>query len=164
MPQFDLSVFGPQIVWTALCFAVLVMGMYGVIMPRYWRVHQQRADSVDQQKKVSDAIRHQAEALFRITENALHVTRHEAANIIEHAEKTAKEESQRVRLEEERQGMQQIARARERMAQSGEDMVVHMNNSIPELASFLVDQWSHAQSNGNIATPHDVPPGKSHEQ
>lgn len=142
MPQFDTSVFGSQIVWTLVCFALLVSGMYAFIMPRFWRVRQQRQEMVNSHHDQANAIRQQAETLFRSTQEALQQTRQEAQRMIEQAEQTVKDNAHRVRLEEERLSTQQMHRVRADMAQAVIDTTGQLQKEVAQLACMTIDQWA----------------------
>jgi F0F1-type ATP synthase membrane subunit b/b' len=146
MPQFDTSVFGSQIVWTLVCFALLVAGMYGIIMPRFWKVRQQRQDGADKLCAQANSIRQQAETVLRSTEEAMKVTRQEARHMIEQAEQTVKDNVHRVRLEEERLGNQQMSRTREELQQLVIQTSGQLQNDVAHLAQMTIDQWAHPKS------------------
>lgn len=46
MPQFDLSVFVPQLVWLTIFFAILYFGIVGLTLPRLGRVMETREATV----------------------------------------------------------------------------------------------------------------------
>ena len=88
MPQLDPATFTPQIVWLAITFAVLLLVMWRVVVPRIAEVLQTRQGRLDDNLERAAALKDEAEAILAAYENTLQEARTEAQAVIAEASAT----------------------------------------------------------------------------
>lgn len=93
MPQFDPSVFAPQLVWLVIAFGVFYLAMARFGLPTVSRVLEERVERVAEDRDQAESLRHESEEARRARDAALADARRKAAETVAAAEARAREEA-----------------------------------------------------------------------
>ena len=93
MPQLDISVFPPQIIWLLITFIVLYIVMSRVALPRIGSILEQRQNKIDDCLDTAEALRNESNADAETYEKMLNDSREQARLLIYETSKTMSQES-----------------------------------------------------------------------
>ena len=82
LPQLDASTYAPQVIWLAITFAVLYVIMAKVALPRIGHVLEERRYKIDQNLKMAESLKGEAEAAAEAYEGALADARARAGTVL----------------------------------------------------------------------------------
>ena len=82
LPQLDASTYAPQVIWLAITFAVLYVLMAKVALPRIGHVLEERRYKIDQNLKMAESLKGEAEAAAEAYEGALADARARAGTVL----------------------------------------------------------------------------------
>jgi F-type H+-transporting ATPase subunit b len=82
MPQLEIATFYSQLFWLIICFSIIILFSWRISLPRLATLLQQRWEQIEGQKKLAHALRLEAEALQKIYDKDLELSRHRAKEII----------------------------------------------------------------------------------
>ncbi len=147
LPQLDASTYAPQVIWLAITFAVLYVLMAKVALPRIGHVLEERRYKIDQNLKMAESLKGEAEAAAEAYEGALADARARAGTVLsdvrEGAARDAAERQAELRarlhadIQEAEAG---IAEARDKAVAGIRDVAAEVAHSAAEkLAGETVD-------------------------
>ena len=93
MPQFDLSVVEPQLVWLLIAFGIFYLLMSRLALPRIANVLQERVDRVADDLDQAEVLRRESEHVRQAREETLAEARAAAAKAVAEATARAREEA-----------------------------------------------------------------------
>ena len=82
LPQLDTSTYAPQVIWLAITFGVLYVLMTRVALPRIGHVLEERRYKIDQNLKMAESLKGEAEAAAEAYEGALADARARAGTVL----------------------------------------------------------------------------------
>jgi F-type H+-transporting ATPase subunit b len=82
LPQLDPGTYAPQVIWLAITFAVLYLLMAKVALPRISHVLEERRHKIDQNLKMAESLKGEAEAAAEAYEGALADARARAGTVL----------------------------------------------------------------------------------
>ena len=82
LPQLDASTYAPQVIWLAITFGVLYVLMAKVALPRIGHVLEERRHKIDQNLKMAESLKGEAEAAAAAYEGALADARARAGTVL----------------------------------------------------------------------------------
>ena len=147
LPQLDASTYAPQVIWLAITFAVLYVIMARVALPRIGHVLEERRSTIDQNLKMAESLKGDAEAAAAAYEGALADARARAGTVLSDVrEGAARETAERqaelgARLHADIQEAEAgIAEARDKAVAGIRDVAAEVAHSAAEkLAGETVD-------------------------
>lgn len=71
MPQFDITVWPPQLIWLAICFTALYFLMSRRVLPRISDVLEERDHKINDALRKADLLKEDAEAVYAAYEKTM---------------------------------------------------------------------------------------------
>ena len=147
LPQLDASTYAPQVIWLAITFGVLYVLMTRVALPRIGHVLEERRYKIDQNLKMAESLKGDAEAAAAAYEGAMADARARAGDVLgdvrEGAARDAAERQEELgaRLHADIQEAEAgIAEARDKAVAGIRDLAAEVAHSAAEkLAGETVD-------------------------
>ncbi len=129
MPQFDPTMFQPQLIWLAISFAVLYALMAGVALPRIARVLEERQDRIDDNLQRAGELQADAEAAAEAYEETLAEARARAHRVLLEAGQRLSLEAAGRQTELSHQLAADIEAAEARIAKARDEAVANIRDA-----------------------------------
>ena len=93
MPQLDVALYPPQLIWLAISFVLLYLAMARVALPRISEVLEKRRDRIESDLDKASALKKEAEEVLAAYEQSMAEARAGALAVIKQASDRLAEES-----------------------------------------------------------------------
>jgi len=139
MPQFDFAhVFGPQVAWLALCFAVLYFGVVRLTLPKLGKVMAQREDKIAGDLTAAKAAKEKADAVDARYHAEMAASREAARGAIGEAKAKAAKSAEARLAKAAAAAEARIAEAEARIAKSAKSAEGALRDAAAESAQAIV--------------------------
>jgi F-type H+-transporting ATPase subunit b len=137
-PPFDTTTFASQIVWFALCFAVLYVVMSRVALPQIGSIIDKRKARIEGDLKEAERLRGETDKAVAAYEQALADARANAHGIAEETRNSIKADLDGKRKAVEEDLAKKVADAEARIARSKDAALTNVNEIATDTATALV--------------------------
>jgi F-type H+-transporting ATPase subunit b len=140
MPQFDPSVWSPQVIWLAITFIALYLLMARVALPRVREVLEDREFRINDSLRKAEALRHDAEEAVAAYEKRMADARTKAQDLLAGVRETAAAEAAErhnalsVRLAKD------LAEAEQRIARARDEAMAGIRDVASDVAETVVER------------------------
>jgi len=142
MPQLDISLFAPQIVWLVITFLVMYFLMAKVALPRIAQVLDERQTRIDDNLEKATALKKEAEEAAAAYESSLAEARSKAQDAVKavidaaNAEQAKKQDELADKLNKE------LAAAEARIAEAKDKALANIKEVSGDVAKATVEKLS----------------------
>lgn len=139
-PPFDTTSFSTQLVWLAICFIGLYIFLSRVVIPRIAATIEQRSDRISRDLDEAQRLKNESEKALANYEQALAEARAKAQKIVQETREELQAEVDAEKTEVERQIDAKLKDADERIAQSKQAALQHVNEVASDITEALIDK------------------------
>ncbi len=132
MPQFDPTLFAPQVFWLIVSFVTLYVLMATLALPRIGAILDERQRRIDDDLDRAQRLKAEAEVAVATFERAMTDSRAEAAGIV-------KERADEATSRSEQRGREEMARLTDRVHAAEAEILGAKKTAMAEIRTLTVD-------------------------
>jgi len=141
-PPLDPTTFAPQLVWLAIVFVALYVVMSRIALPRIGEVIEERRDRIQRDLDSAERLKGETERALAAYEKALANARGSASKIAKDASDKLGAEVEKERAQVDRQVAAKIADAEARIAATKTKAIASVNEIAAQTATSIVKHLS----------------------